>query len=80
MNSFDTWFALLAKSNPGLADEANKLTLSAGELKRLLRKSFNAGWDAHREAAKAVDRASEKAGPIDRLFDGIFNRKKGGGV
>lgn len=70
---FSAYWRSLTATNAGLADETSKVTLSVSELKRLMAKSFNKGYENRREV-EAACKANEPENPFD--FSRIFGKGK----
>lgn len=64
---FSTYWVKLTVSNQGLANEENKITLSVGELKRLMGKAFDAGYENRKEVEKLCEEMRPKSA-LEKLF------------
>jgi predicted secreted protein len=65
---FSAYWRSLTVTNKGLSDETAKITLSVSELKRLMAKSFNKGYENRREVEEACKANQKKSNPFTDIF------------
>lgn len=68
---FTAYWARLQLSNAGLSDDENKVTLTVGQLKKLMQKAHANGYDDRIAVEKACKEHGPK-NPFDKLFGGMF--------
>jgi hypothetical protein len=65
--SFQKFWDRLKLRNAAIGDDANKVTLSVGELKRFVGKGYDAGYDDHKKLVDDLERLKPKS-PFERMF------------
>jgi hypothetical protein len=70
MTAFEKWWTELRQKNPNLLDEEAKVSLTVGQLRRNMRKAFDAG------IIKGFEKSAELRGPspLRELADLVFGK------